>query len=75
MKFSMFIHPPKPTPCSTIDRPDRVAKPRPEVWRRMALFIESFPDESSARPTTARFLIGPRLSRSSSECRWNAAEC
>src|SRR5215813_14514341 len=55
MKFSMFIHPPRPTPRSTIDRPDRVANPRPEVWRRTASFIESFPtdgvDRMYLRPT------------------------
>src|SRR5262245_33379616 len=39
MKFSMFIHPPRPTPRSTIGRPDRVANPRPDVWRRIASFM------------------------------------
>src|SRR5215472_512255 len=39
MKFSMFIHPPSPTPRRRIGRPERVANPRPDVWRRMSSSI------------------------------------
>src|SRR5215475_15054895 len=70
MKFSMFIHPPRPTPRSTIARPDRVVNPRPDVWRRMASFIESLRDESSARPMSGRSLIGTLAGRVPRDSRW-----